>query len=110
MVETTEKLLAGSAALFLLLAAGMAVLATLGAPDAPARCASLGAAEGWQAAMQCLGHAGYGLPVRLALGAGGVGLLAVLLTTLRSRAEERAVAGSVQAALASLDASEREAA
>ncbi len=30
MVETTEKLLAGSAALFLFLAAGMAVLATLG--------------------------------------------------------------------------------
>jgi hypothetical protein len=108
MVETVEKILAGSAALFLLAAAGMALLVVLGDPDAPARCIGAGSVEGWEATVRCLSRAGYGLPVRLTLGAAGVGLLAALLTTLRSRAEDRAVAGSVRSALASLHASEGE--
>ncbi|GGG24789.1 hypothetical protein GCM10010964_11020 [Caldovatus sediminis] len=107
LVATLERLLAGGAVLFLLLAAGIALLLVLEDPNAPARCAA--AAAGWMEAVGCLGDNGYGAAIRLALGGVGVGLFAGLLTSLRSRAEDRELTNTLHAVLAaSAEARQRE--
>ena len=99
LVGTLERVLASGAAIFLLLGAGMALLLALSDPNAPARCIA-GAAEGWIDTVLCLNRAGFGLPLRLILGGIGAGLFAALLTSLRSRAEDRELSHTIHAVLA----------
>jgi hypothetical protein len=108
LIGAIERLLAGGALLFLVLGAGMALLLTLNDPNAPGRCLA-GGTEGWLDTILCLNRAGYGPSARLALGGIGVGLFAGLLSSLRSRAEDRALADTIQAVLAaSTEARRRE--
>ena len=111
IVQRLERVATNLSALFLFSAAGIAALVAIGDPNAASDClagAPLSPETATQA-VRCLGEAGFGPSAGFGLAAVACGVLAGLLGTLRSRAEDRVVIGTMRAAIEHAAAREREA-